>query len=141
MKTIVNDKILEDSSWNLQSMDDQEFNMKVQSNGKKYEIRNFNLDDLNTLLTNTRSLEDVKVEELYTPPVTTIQPYPMYTYKKTRSNRKIASKHKSQKRKKKSNSRKRSCMYNRKSSSKPSSKSSKKRRLTSKARLNTDTVY
>lgn len=141
MKTVVNDKILEDSSWNLHSIDNEEFNMNVQSNGKKFEIRNFHLDDLNTLLTSTHTLEDIKPENLYTPQVTKIQPYPMYSYKKSRSNRK-SSKRKSSKRKKKPSSRKRICSANRcKSSSNSSTRSSRKRRLTSKAKINTDTVY
>lgn len=137
MKTVVNDKILEDSSWNLHSVDDEEFNMNVQSNGKKFEIRNFHLDDLNTLLTSTHTLEDIKPENLYTPQVTKIQPYPMYSYKKSRSNRK-SSKRKSPKRKKRSNSRKRITVCDK---SKKASNLSKKRRLSSKAKVNTDTVY
>ncbi len=102
-KTIVNDKVIEDSSWNLQSINDEEFNMKIKSNGKKYEIRNFTLDDLNGMISKPHSLEDINVDELYSPKTIQLKPYPLYTYKKTRSKRKV-SKSKTVKRKKRNSS-------------------------------------
>ena len=59
VKAVLNDKVIEDSTWNLESLDDKEFQMKLNRNGKKYDIRNFTLDDLGTILQNPHTIDDI----------------------------------------------------------------------------------
>ena len=59
----VNNDVHEDSSWHLQSLTDDEINMKLNLNGKKYEIREFTLDDLGNMLTAPHTTEEIKIDE------------------------------------------------------------------------------
>lgn len=87
VKAIVNDNVIEDSSWDLQSVNDNEFNMDMNLNGKRYELRNFDINDFGKLLGNPHNTKDIDSDEIFTPRFVTIKPYPKYSYKKTRSNR------------------------------------------------------
>ena len=123
-RTTVNDKIVHDSSWDLKSMDDNEFEVKLNMNGKRYEIRDFTLDDLGELLQHPHTTDDLGKEGLLTIPLdetTRIKPYPKYSYRLSRSNKRRSPK----KKKVSSLRRSKSSKSSSKSSSASSSKSSK----------------
>lgn len=87
VKAIVNDNVIEDSSWDLQSVNDNEFNMDMKLNGKRYELRNFDINDFGKMIGNPHNTKDIDSDEIFTPRFVTIKPYPKYSYKKTRSNK------------------------------------------------------
>lgn len=136
-RTTVNDKIVHDSSWDLKSMDDNEFEVKLNMNGKRYEIRDFTLDDLGELLQHPHTTDDLGKEGLLTIPLdetTRIKPYPKYSYRLSRSNKRRSPKKKkvsSLRRSKSSNSSSRSSSKSSSASSSKSSKSSSSSRMSS----------
>ena len=118
VKMNVNNDVHEDSSWHLQSLTDDEINMKLNLNGKKYEIREFTLDDLGNMLTAPHTTEEIKIDEFPKHETLSLTPYPNYSYKQSLCNRKSKTKmntkmntktnaKRTSKNKKKKNSRKR----------------------------------
>ena len=134
VKMNVNNDVHEDSSWHLQSLTDDEINMKLNLNGKKYEIREFTLDDLGNMLTAPHTTEEIKIDEFPKHETLSLTPYPNYSYKQSLCNRKSKTKmntkmntktnaKRTSKNKKKKNSRKR------KSSSKSSCSEKKTKKI------------
>lgn len=99
-RATVNDKVVHDSSWDLKSMDDDEFEMKLNMNGKRYEIRDFTWEDLGQILQHPHTTDDLGKEGLLTiplnetPGVTRVKPYPRYSYRLSRSNKRRSPKKK-----------------------------------------------
>ena len=81
-------------------MDDDEFEMKLNMNGKRYEIRDFTLEDLGQILQHPHTTDDLGKEGLLTIPlnettrVTRVKPYPKYSYRLSRSNKRRSPKKK-----------------------------------------------
>jgi len=92
VKMNVNNDVHEDSSWHLQSLTDDEINMKLNLNGKKYEIREFTLDDLGNMLTAPHTTEEIKIDEFPKHETLSLTPYPNYSYKQSLCNRKSKTK-------------------------------------------------
>tara|TARA_B100001287_G_C22642976_1_gene511109 strand:+ start:225 stop:659 length:435 start_codon:yes stop_codon:yes gene_type:complete len=137
VKAVLNDKVIEDSTWNLESLDDKEFQMKLNRNGKKYDIRNFTLDDLGTILQNPHTIDDIDDNEIFRGNTIKITPYPKYSYKKTPTKRKSSKK--TTKR-----SKRRSSLKKKKTKVKSCNKSSRKysrKSKSPKASVNKKTVY
>jgi len=92
VKAVLNDKVIEDSTWNLESLDDKEFIMKINRNGKQYDIRNFTLHDLGTILQKPHTIDDINDNEIFRGNSIKVIPYPKYSYKKTPTKRKSSKK-------------------------------------------------
>ena len=137
-KTLLNDDIVNEASWDLHPVDNNEFNMNIDMNGKKYEFRNFEIDDLNDLLSNNHTTDDLSKQdnELFDNQII-IKPYPKYSYKITP--KKKAKKKKTLKKKKKKTTPKR-CLRQCKNSKK-SNKRKQRSHVTSKAKVNSTTIY
>ena len=97
IKTSINDNVINDSNWKLQSVNDNELEMKLNLNGKKYIVRDFDLDDLSSLLHNPHTTNNIKYEELFDKDMMNISPYPQFSYRKTRTNKKRSPKRKNKK--------------------------------------------
>ena len=140
-KTLLNDNVVNESSWDLHHVDDDEFNMNIEMNGKKYEFRNFELEDLDTLLRNNHTTDDLSKDiDLFENPIV-IKPYPKYSYKITPKKEQIFKKKKKtslKKRKRKTTPKK--CLRKCKNAKK-SSKNKSKYPTRSKAKVNSSTIY
>jgi hypothetical protein len=104
-KTILNNNVIDNSSWDLHSVTEDEFNANLNLNGNKYKIRNLELNDLEQLLRNTHTTEDLINNEEISDPSIIIKPYPKFSYKASRKQKKKHKPRKSCKQKRK-NSRK-----------------------------------
>ena len=141
-KTLLNDNVVNEASWDLHPLDDNEFNMNIEMNGKKYEFRNFELEDLNTLLRSNHTTDDLSKQdnELFENPIV-IKPYPKYSYKITpRRNKVVKKKKKTSLKKNKRKITPKRCLQKCKSSKK-SIKNKSKSPTTSKAKVNSSTIY
>lgn len=106
VKASINDDVISDSDWKLQSINDNELEMKLNLNGKKYIVRDFNLDDLSSLLHNPHTTNNIKYEELFDKDTVSLAPYPQFSYRKTRTNKKRSPKKKVKKSLKKKDNKK-----------------------------------
>lgn len=140
-KTLLNNNVVNESSWDLHPVDDHEFNMNIEMNGKNYEFRNFELEDLDTLLRNNHTTDDLSKDiDLFEKPMV-IKPYPKYSYKITpRRKKNIKKKKKNSLKKRKRKTSPKKCARKCKSAKK-SSKNKSKSRTSSKAKINSSTVY
>jgi hypothetical protein len=138
-KTLLNDDIVNEASWDLHPVDDDEFNMNIDMNGKKYEFRNFEIEDLNDLLSNNHTTDDLSKQdnELFDNHII-IKPYPKYSYKIT-PKKKGKKKKKTLKKKKRKTTPKR-CLRKCKNSKK-SYKKKQNSHVTSKAKVKSTTIY
>jgi hypothetical protein len=137
VKAVLNDKVIEDSTWNLESIDDKEFLMKINRNGKQYDIRNFTLDDLGTILQKPHTIDDIDDNEIFRGNSIKVIPYPKYSYKKTPTKR-------TYKKKSVKKSKRKSSLKRKKTKVTCSNKNTRKysRKSTSpKASVNKKTVY
>lgn len=128
VKMNVNNDVHEDSSWHLQSLTDDEINMKLNLNGKKYEIREFTLDDLGNMLTAPHTTEEIKIDEFPKHETLSLTPYPNYSYKQSLCNRKSKTKMNT-----KSNTKSNTKTNAKRTSKNKKKKNSRKRKSTGKA--------
>lgn len=86
MQTVMNDDLIEDKSWDLRSLDDEEIEGIIKLNDQTYEIRDFTSDDLGFLLTHPHTTDaiytDINAFKINRGP-TSIVPYPKYSYRRT----------------------------------------------------------
>jgi hypothetical protein len=82
LKSIIDNEVIEDKSWELKSLNDHDINLKLKLNGTEYEIRDFTMNDLGTLLNAPHTMEESSPMDFKKPILLT--PYPKYSYKKTR---------------------------------------------------------
>lgn len=86
IQTVMNDDLIEDKSWDLRSLDDEEIEGIIKLNDQTYEIRDFTSDDLGFLLTHPHNTDalytDIDAFKINRGP-TSVMPYPKYSYRRT----------------------------------------------------------
>lgn len=100
IKASLNDDIIADSKWELHPINDNELEINLDVDGKRYQIRDFNLDDLGNILNTPHTTNEIKYEELFDKDITKLIPYPQFSYKKTITNNKKNNNIKSKKKQK-----------------------------------------
>ena len=84
VQTNINGKQVEDTAWDLQAMNDEEFSGKLKLNNNTYVFRDFTEKDLGLLLNQPHSSSNIRDDlELPREVSMTLIPYPKYSYRKT----------------------------------------------------------